>query len=122
MDIEGVSFMWDRANHAYRLLRVPGSTEEEPDSFLIVDLWADTLHRHEEDAFARALEGRMLAKGVPVLSHESWKARPVSPLHLLLREVEAGRITWPNYNRQALEMRNDATARRLWIQENGLDG
>jgi hypothetical protein len=121
MDLEGRSYMWDRTNHAYRLLQVPGSTEEEPDCFLIVDLWTDTIRCHEDDAFARALKSRMLAEGVPVLSQESWMARPLSPLHLLLNDVEAGRITWPDYNRRVRAVAHDANARRLWIQESGLD-
>ena len=97
MDLEGRSHMWDRTNHAYRLLRVPGSTEDELDGFLIVDLWADTIHRHKDNAFAQALKRRMLAEGVPVLSSENWRARPVSPLHILLSDVEAGWISWSDY-------------------------
>jgi hypothetical protein len=121
MDLSSYAHLWDRERHAYRLRGEPGRTGDVAEDYLVVDLWRDVLHRYDNDDLARALISRMLAEGVPVLDWKAHVTRPVSPLRRLLEDVEAGRITWPEYYAAVRELEDDPVARRAWIVANRLD-
>jgi hypothetical protein len=121
MKLEAWSYLWDRRNHAYRLMRVPGRDGDEIDCCLIVDLWAGTMELIEDNALSRSLKERMRAEGVPIIEKGERVTWSVPPVQSVLDDFEEGRITMEACNERRRALANDHEARRAWIRENGLD-
>jgi hypothetical protein len=121
MDVEVSSYLWDRINHAYRLMHVQGGDGDELDHCLIVDLWTGTACLIEDNARCRALKERMQAEGVPIIRPGDCVTVSVPPLQAISDEFLSGRITMEECNQRRRALANDPVARRAWIVENGLD-